>query len=99
MKKKTKTIKIIIESIRLHKSFFYFLVTMFIWIVAIFLAIRMELKIPISLAITYVVFTLTVRFYLKNLQKKENANKFGYIIYTIMMFIFILFLIKDYVKK
>lgn len=49
MKKKIKTVNLIIEVIKLHKSLFYFLFTIPMIISAIILAIKLELKIPISL--------------------------------------------------
>lgn len=97
--KKIKTISMIIEIIKLHKLFFYFLFTIIIWISAVILAIKLELSIPITLVIGYAVFSLIIVPFLGKFMKVENREKFGYFAYTIMMVFHILLLIKDYIKN
>lgn len=98
MKKKIKTAELIIEIIKLHKLSIYHLLAILFSVSIITLAMKIGLKIPIALVITYAIFTSIVSPYLIKYIKKENRDKYRYITYIIMMGVIILFFIKDYIK-
>lgn len=99
MEKKINTIDLIIEIIKLKKSSMYYLFAIFFSASIIILATKIGLKIPITLVISYAIFTSMVSPYLIKYIKKENRDKYRYIVYIIMMSIIILFFIKDYIER
>jgi hypothetical protein len=94
-----KTIEIIIESIKMYRTFFYASLIILLVVVAGILAIKMELHIPIALVMIYAIFTLIISPFLRKFIKIESRDKFRYLVSTIMICIFFLFLIKDFIKK
>jgi heme A synthase len=94
-----KTIEIIIESIKMHRPFFYNLLVILLLVVTGTLAVKMELQIPITLVMIYAVFTLKISPFLRKFIKIENRDKYRYVVSAIMICIFFLFLIKDFIKN
>jgi uncharacterized membrane protein YoaK (UPF0700 family) len=99
MEKGIKTMELIIEIIKLYKSFIYYIFMMFILVLISFFAAKYKLKIPTSLVVTYAVLSLIIIPYIKRFLSEKSGDKFRYITCAFMTCILIIVLIKDYLKN